>query len=324
MILAKQILAPIIFAAFVAILLSPVCSWLEKNKIPRPVASVISLLIAVIAISGVITFFLIQSSNFSNDLPRLNENIESLLNKTKGFLGQYISDSHTLMQLDNTKEIAGMIIENNQKMVPNGLAALGVGFIQATLFLAFVTMFLIYRDKIFKFLRTIFKFKHKDVGGILLRLKKVVQGYIIGILLVVLVLTVCNSIALYALGIKHALFFAVFAACLNIVPFVGPLVGSILPALFALVTKDSLWYPFGIIIYFVVIQSFESYLITPKIVGSKVSVNPMFTILAIFTGNLIWGVTGMILFIPFTALLKQIFEEVEFLHPYAYFIGDKT
>jgi predicted PurR-regulated permease PerM len=99
------------------------------------------------------------------------------------------------------------------------------------------------------------------------------------------------------------------------------LAGSILPALFALATKDSLWYPVGVLLYFIVIQSFESYLITPKIVGSKVSINPMFTILAIFTGNLIWGVAGMILFIPFTAIIKQVFEEVDYLHPYAYLIG---
>jgi predicted PurR-regulated permease PerM len=211
MILGKQILTPIIFAAFIAILMAPVSKWIEKYKIPRPVAAIICLLIAVIVVSGIVTFFLVQSSNFASDLPKLDRNIESLLDKTKNFLGQYLGESSAFMQLDNTNDIAGMIIKNNQKIVPKSLAALGIGFIQVTLFLAFVPMFLIYRDKIFKFFRTVFKHKNKDVGSIILRLKTVVRSYIIGILLVVVVLSICNSIALYALGIKHALFFAVFA-----------------------------------------------------------------------------------------------------------------
>jgi predicted PurR-regulated permease PerM len=112
------------------------------------------------------------------------------------------------------------------------------------------------------------------VSTIIMKVKLVVQNYISGMLMVILILAVLNSIALFSLGIKHALLFAVFAAMLNVIPFIGPFIGAVLPITYALLAKDSLWYPFGVFLAFYVIQLAESNFFTPKIVGGKVSMNP--------------------------------------------------
>jgi len=320
MIIARSVLIPLIFAGFIAVLFSPVSTWLEHRRFPRWLSSLICLILALVIIGGVITFFYTQTRSFSGDLKTLGQSINSLISDFTNWVNESAGGAN-LIQLDTMQEALGIFLQNNSSMITQGLAQATASFLQVLLFMTFVVSFLIYRDSILAFLLMAIKGDDERVKGILLKVKDVVRNYIIGIFLVILVLAFFNSIFLLAIGLDHAIFFAVFAAVLNIVPFIGPLVGSVLPAIFALVMKDSLWYPFGVILYFIVIQSFESYLITPNIVGRKVSINPMFTILAIFIGNMVWGVAGMILFIPFTAVLKQVFDEVDHLKPYGYIMG---
>jgi predicted PurR-regulated permease PerM len=129
------------------------------------------------------------------------------------------------------------------------------------------------------------------------------------------------STALISLGVGHAILFAAFAAILNIIPFVGPFLGAAFPILFALLTKDSLFYPAAVLGSFIVIQSVEGNILTPKIVGNNVSLNPLVTLVTLFIGASIWGVVGMILFIPMMAILKEIFCSIDGLEPYAYVLG---
>jgi predicted PurR-regulated permease PerM len=320
MIVGRQVIVPLVFAGFIAVLFAPIATWLEHRGVARWLSSLICLLLALMIIGGIITFFYTQTKNFSGDLKALGSSMNQLIGDFSGWVNNTIGAG--TLQLDTMQEALGALLEGNSNMITQGVAQATASFIQVLLFMTFVVAFLVYRDNVLLFMLKAIRGEDERLKSIILKVKDVVRNYIIGIFLVILVLAFFNSIALLALGIEHAIFFAVFAAVLNIVPFIGPLVGSLLPAIFALVMKDSLWYPFGVVLYFIVIQSFESYLITPNIVGRKVSVNPMFTVLAIFVGNLIWGVAGMILFIPFTAMLKQIFDEVDQLKPYGYIMGD--
>jgi predicted PurR-regulated permease PerM len=152
-------------------------------------------------------------------------------------------------------------------------------------------------------------------------IKLVVQQYITGIIIVIFILSILNSILLLIIGVDHAIFFGVFAAMLNVVPFIGPIFGSILPIIYSLLTMDSLIYPLMILLGFYIIQLFESNLFTPVIVGSKVSMNALLTLLLLFIGAQIWGLVGMILFIPMGAILKVVFDEIDSLKPYGFLLG---
>ena len=323
MILGRSVIIPLIFAGFIAVLFSPISTWLESNKFPRWLSSFLCLIIAIVIIGGIITFFYTQTRNFSGNMESLGDNINQVIGDFTTWLNNTIGDDQ-FVQLNTLSEALGVLLDSNSNMITDGLATATASMLQILLFMFFMVSFLMYRDQVFNFLIMAIKGDDGKNRNILVKVKNVVRNYIIGIFLVILILAILNSIALIAFGLEHAIFFAVFAAILNIVPFIGPIVGSILPAIFALVMKDSIWYPLGIIIYFVVIQLVESYLITPNIVGRKVSINPMFTILAIFIGNMIWGVAGMILFIPFTAMMKQIFDEIDHLQPYGYIMGDMS
>ena len=154
------------------------------------------------------------------------------------------------------------------------------------------------------------------------KIRKIIQKYITGVFYVMCILFVLYSTALFSIGIEHALLFAAIGAALNVVPFLGPIIGSALPILFAFVTKDSLGYPLAVLCCYVFIQIIESNILTPKIVGSNVSLNPLVTLLALIIGASIWGLIGMILFIPLIAILREIFKSVDGMEPYAYLLGD--
>jgi predicted PurR-regulated permease PerM len=154
-------------------------------------------------------------------------------------------------------------------------------------------------------------------------LRKVIQKYISGVFKVMIILAVLYTAVLFGLGIKHAIFFGVFAGILNIIPFLGPFLGAILPVIFAFLTKDSLWYPLGVIIAFQVIQLVEGNFLTPKIVGNNVNLNAFVTFLGLLIGGTIWGIAGMIIIIPTMAVLRQIFELTEETKPYAILLGEE-
>ena len=96
----------------------------------------------------------------------------------------------------------------------------------------------------------------------------------------------------------------------------------LLPILFALVTKDSLWYPLGVALLFWGVQFLEGNFITPNVVGGRVSINPFAAIIALFTGGMIWGALGMILSIPVLAIIKVICDAVGSPQPIAFLLDN--
>ncbi|MEX2379925.1 MAG: AI-2E family transporter, partial [Vicingaceae bacterium] len=141
--------------------------------------------------------------------------------------------------------------------------------------------------------------------------------YIIGLLIVISIIAVLNTVGLLALGIKYAVFMGILSAALTVIPYIGIFIGALLPVVVALITKDSLFYPLAVIAIFGFVQFLEGNFITPNIIGSKVNVNPMAAIVALIIGAKIWGIAGMILAIPICGILKIMFSHYPRLKPYA-------
>ena len=188
----------------------------------------------------------------------------------------------------------------------------------------FIFFLLIYRDHLAIFVTKVFS---KQDNNFLLEkltsIRKIVHAYIFGASKVMLILAVVNTAVLLILGIKHAIFFGVVAGMLNIVPYLGPSLGVIMPFFFALMTKDSLFYPVAVAVSFIFIQLLEGAFLTPKITGGNVNLNALVTFLGLLIGGAIWGVLGMILIIPTIAIMKKLFELSPDTQPYAYLFGEE-
>lgn len=321
MITAKSILVPLLVSGLFAVLISPLASWMEKHRMPKFLAAALSLITLLAGLTGLAFFFYNQLIGFADDLSTLNARLSELIGNINTFLEDYIEGSVpiSMTSLQNT---AFSYLTKNVATLTQGVIATATTLTIIFIMPVYIFLFLYFRRFLIEFVMRAFPDRHQDrVSTIIMKVKLVVQNYVSGMLIVILILAVLNSIALYSLGIKHALLFAVFAGMLNVIPFIGPFIGAVLPITYALLAKDSLWYPFGVFLAFYVIQLAESNLFTPKIVGGKVSMNPFMTILALFVGNFIWGLAGMVLFIPGMAMLKVIFDEIPGMEAYGFLLG---
>lgn len=318
---AKSILVPLLISGLFAILVSPFTSWQEKKGVP-PLLAVASSLVALFAfISGAVYFFYNQIIGFSRDLGALERRVGELVGSLNEFTAEHFEGTVPI-SMDNFQSTIFKHLYENMDSLTQGIIATAGTLTMVFIMPVYIFLFLYFRNFLMEFMKRAFSDHHKEtVIRIMHKVKDVVQNYIKGMFVVICILAVLNSIALFSLGIKHALLFAVFAAFLNVIPFLGPFIGATLPIFFALLTKNSLWYPIGVFLAFYVIQLAESNIFTPKIVGGKVSMNPLMTIIALFVGNFIWGLAGMVLFIPGMAVLKVIFDEIDGMEAYGFLLG---
>lgn len=322
MIQAKSVLVPLLISGLLAVLISPLASWFERRKLPKALACFLSVVALIALLSGLVYIMYNQLIGFSSDLGAIETRLSELIRQFNEFIDEYL-DGAVPLAADNLKETLFNYISGNMSSITQGVLATASQLTILFILPIYIFLFLFFRHFLLEFVMMAFADKHREkVKGVSDKVKMVVRNYIVGMFIVILILAVLNSIALVSLGIRHALLFAVFAAMLNVIPYVGPFIGSTLPITFALLTKDSLLYPIGVFLAFYFIQLAESNFFTPKIVGGRVSMNPFMTIVALFVGNFIWGLAGMILFIPGMAILKVVFDEIPGMEPYGFLLGN--
>mgnify|MGYP005848896855 CR=1 FL=1 len=318
----KSIIVPVVSAAFFAILLDPLVEKLQHYKLNRTSAILLSLLGVIMILTGLILLFTTQVNDFANEVPEMNRRLNILSQDIIGFIETNVS-----MEQQN---IDRYIDQGVQNIISKSGSFLGAIVSTTTGFLGFFTLFpisvffLLYYKNIYKTFLDKVSDKKSDINIIKNRVSRVLQGYIIGMLAVVAILAVLNCIGLLILGINHALFFGIFAALLALIPYIGIVVGSILPTLYAILMYDSIIMPLAVIGIFVFVQFLEGNFITPNIMSAQVSINPLVALIALLIGGQIWGIAGMILFIPMIGMLKAAFDNIENLKPYGYLLGNKT
>ena len=324
MVMAKPILVPLLFSTYIAMLMTSFCNRLERWKLPRSLAAFVALLLISALIAALLYFIITQLQNFTDDF---QSDVQDNLNKLVININQSVLDFCGLdlgMGLGfEMKKIIAFINSGNTNI--RELVMMTLGTLSTMLLLPiFIFFLLIYRDHFAVFVTKVFQNqRNKILLEHIASLRKVIHAYLVGAGKVMLILGIVNTAVLFALGIKHAIFFGMLAGFLNIIPYVGPFIGATLPFFFALLTKDSLFYPFAIVAAFTLIQFAESSWLTPRITGANVNLNAFITFFGLLVGGAIWGIVGMILIIPTVAILKKLFELNPDLEPYAYLFGEE-
>lgn len=325
MIMAKPILVPLLVSGYIAMLMTSFCNRLERFKIPRSLAAFVALLLCTVVLFGILYFVVTQLQQFVRDLDanfedNLNRFVISINRSVMDFCGVDLGMRYGF----ETKKLIAFINSGNTNI--REIAMITLGTLSDLLLLPiFIFFLLIYRDHLAVFVTKVFaRERNKRLMEHIVSIRKIVHAYLFGAGKVMLILGIVNTGVLLALGIKHAIFFGMLAGLLNIIPYLGPALGAILPFVFALLTKESLFYPFAIVVAFTLIQFLESAFLTPKITGANVNLNAFVTFLGLLIGGAIWGIVGMILIIPTIAILKKLFELTPDLEPYAYLFGEEN
>jgi predicted PurR-regulated permease PerM len=323
LIVGKSLLVPLFMGGFFAILFTPLSMWLDSKKIPRTLSCVISLLVMTALVGGLLTFVVGNVANFSKDFDDVSGRLSSYAKELDQWAMEKFSYNTALSEKANTDYLKNLLSENSSSIGDFALKTVGSlsGLVLIPVFMFF---FLLYRNHLTNVIIHIYKEKDPELVKIhIANLRKVILNYIVGVVKVMGILAILNITAFSLLGIKHAVFFGTLGAILNIIPYVGPFFGAMLPMIYSFLTKDSLFYPLGVLFSYQIIQMIEGNYLTPKIVGGNVNLNAFITFLGLIIGGTIWGVAGMILVIPTMAILREIFDLSDSTQPFALLLGEE-
>ncbi|WP_161889027.1 AI-2E family transporter [Pontibacter russatus] len=318
--LGQSFIVPIAIGGLFAMLLVPVCRKLEKWRVPRTGAAVLCVLTVVVVLALVIVVLVDQITALANDLPRLDLRLAALLDDIRHF----INDTFEVSREEQNAYLQRSIRSSLQLV---GIYLRSLFFFAGSILVSFIIvmsytlLFLLYRRRLKNFIMRVTANYDANAHAIVGKITDVASSYIAGVFLVVLILSIINTAGLAIIGIEHALLFGLMAGILNIIPYIGSLTGSLIPVLFALLTKDSLWTPLVVAIFFLVVQQIESYILTPNITGGKIKLNPMATLMVLLLGSAIWGIAGMIVFVPYLGIAKVVFDNINRLKPLGYVLG---
>jgi predicted PurR-regulated permease PerM len=319
---ARSIVVPISLAMLLSILLNPIGNFLEtKLHFNRILANFIILILVFSFIAGLIYLLSSQIISFVNHVPELQSQVDKKMMYIQGFIHDK-SGMEPERQIEWLKEHLTTSLANSGSFIETTLLSttgiiLTFGIVQFYIF-----FFLYYRDKFKKFIfRIIPHESHGRTSTIISETRSVIQSYITGVFTVVIILSVLVSGGLMSLGIPFAIFLGVTTALLNIIPYIGIFISALFAVTIAFLTKDSLWYVAGTMGLYLFTHLLESNILTPNIVGHRVSVNPLATFLALLIGSEVWGIMGMILFIPFVGILKVFLDNTPSLRPYGFLLG---
>lgn len=320
--IAQGIIVPIVFAIIIAIVLHPVVNFFVRKGINRIVAIIITLLLTFIIIAAFSALLFSQASMFSDTWPILVDKFTSMLN-------QSISEISGYFDL-NPQIIHEWIEKTRNELISTSTAAIGqtlmaVGSVVVVLLLVptYVFILLFYHPLLIEFIHRLFGESRKgEVTELVSQTKGVIQHYLVGLVIEAIIVATLDATALLILGIDYAILLGILAALLNVIPYIGGLVAVALPMMVAVATKSTPWFAFYVLALYYVIQLFDNNFIVPYIVASKVKINALFSIIAVFIGNALWGIPGMFLSIPLLAIIKLIFDHIESLKPWGFLLGD--
>jgi AI-2 transport protein TqsA len=318
----KSLLVPLFFSFLVAILLHPVVCYLERRRLPRALASIITLLTFILLLSGIFYFFSHQVVRLSRDLPSLQARVLEKWDDIQDWISDKYHITNTQQVAYMNKSVAG-ILNTAVNSVATTFIGIAETLILTIFFLIFTFFILQYRRHLRGFVIELFHEDHNNkVHSVINRIRTLINSYVLGLLIEMVVVAVLIFGSLMIIGVKYALLIGVMAGILNVIPYLGIYVSMGIAMLIAAAT-GSTGQVVAVVIVFLVTHFADANFILPHVVGGKMKMNPFITILAVLIGHLVWGIPGMFLFIPLTAMIRIISEEVTDMKPWAFLIGEE-
>lgn len=322
-ILGQSLLAPLLTSFLLALLLLPMANFLERRwRFKRSLAAIVSVVIMIAVISGILAFLANQLTDLWQDWPLLRKQGETSFHDLQEWI------SHTFGvnaqgQIEYLKNSASKALSTSAAVIGATLLTLS----STMLFLAFLLLFtffiLNYRKVLFTFLTSVFEEEHtQKVGEIVRQIQYIIKKYITGLFLQMFIVTMLMMLVLWAMGVKYAVLLGLITGIFNVIPYIGILTALLISVLITFATAGA-GKVLLVVIAYVAVHTLDGNILMPLVVGSKVKINALFAFIGIVVGEMIWGISGMFLCIPYLAIMKIIFDRVDSLKPWGILLGDE-
>jgi predicted PurR-regulated permease PerM len=318
--LGQQILLPLGFSFLFAVLLRPLEVAIQRLRVPRVISILLVILIAILVVAGVVAFVSTQIASFMSDIPAVKRNLNDLWEQSQKWI------DHTFHLTEKQQDV---LIAQAKSETVNNLGAVGTfniittSLATITLIPVYVFLFMYYRTLLLRFVMQIFDEQHSPrVQEIIMEIRYVVQHYITGILTETIIVAILNIVGLLVIGAPYAVLLGLVGAIMNLIPYIGGLLAIILTALLTFTnTGSAQTMTWSILVYFLV-QLIDNNFLVPYIIGSRVKLNALFSIVGVLLGGALCGIGGMFLSIPLIAICKVIFDRIDELKPYGHLLVD--
>ncbi|RZJ30472.1 MAG: AI-2E family transporter [Flavobacterium sp.] len=316
----QGIIIPLLLAVVFSILLNPIKNFLQKSlRFPHVLASLFSVILFVAFFAAVIFFLSWQITDMISDWGKMKHNLALHISH----LQQMITDNFDLTRREQNKFINSTASDTGKELVGSTLMSLSDTLLSILLVLIYTFLLILYQAHLMKFLvKLITKEHHAKLKEILLQIKISVQGYIVGLFIEMILVSVLTAVGFMIIGVEYAWLLGCITGILNVIPYIGILIAGVLSILVSLSGSSDVSIALGVIGVNIIVQFIDNNFITTMIVSSKVQLNALVSIVGIIIGGVLGGIGGMFLAIPLMAIMKVIFDRIEGLSPWGYLLGD--
>lgn len=317
--LGREIIFPVIMATLFAVLLRPLVNFMNTRlRFPHIIAVAIAVIFGLAVALGIIYFLSAQVGGFMDDLPALKKNISYHLEHVQSWIQKQFKV--TVAEQDQYMD---SMMQDSNVLSTNSISSLTGPILNGILIPIYTFLILIYRALFLRFLIMVTpKDHHGTLAEIVLEVKSVVRSYIVGLLLDMSIVATLTSVGFWIAGVEYFIFLGLLTAILNLIPYVGMIIATLISCLVAMVSSTEITPVIGVLIVNGIVQFLENNILMPRIVGSKVSINALASMIAVIIGGHVAGVAGMFLAIPVVAILKVVFDRIDGTKPVGFLMGD--
>jgi predicted PurR-regulated permease PerM len=315
-------LKPIMFGILLASLMMPFGSFLESKGMNRVFASIISTIVLFIVIGAILFLLVFQLNNFVSEISSFETELKSFIGNIQNKIAS-LTDLSLERQSNIMQERSEVFLDNIEDYVTQFLSGFIHSVIDLLIILLYVILLLLYRGRIYEFIMMyIRKEKEENSNVVMNKINKVVFQYLWGRVQVMAMLAVMYYIVFLSFGLPYAVLLIIFGTLITIIPYFGPFVSGLIPIIFSFIFFDSIQTVLLFTALIIIVQLIESYVLEPLVIGKEVKLNPLIVIVAVILGGIIWGIAGMVLFVPLFAMIKIISNYSVGLEPIGYLFGD--
>ncbi len=325
LVLVKPILILLSISLLISFILLPLAKKFEKWKIGRTTAAFLSIFTVILILGGVTYFFSTQIINVAQEFTHFQDKIILVFEDVTLFINSHVNFMENLEKGELFDRMKVWLTDSAQFLVSKTVSTTATFMAGLLATIIFTFLFLIYRNGLTEaFLTFSPENKRERVLNMFKSVQQVGQKYLFGMAILTVIIGLANSLGLLIIGIENPFLFGFLGAALAIIPYIGTTMGAVIPVIYAFVSYDSIWTAVAIAILFWAVQLVTDNYLTPRIVGGSLHINALTAILSLFIGAAVWGLAGMVLFLPFAAMLKVVCEEFEELKPIALIIGEQN
>lgn len=303
-------------------MLKPIVTYFERKFNNRILAIFTSYVLAVAPLFFLIFFFFNQTRILFSKLPSVQDRLaEMIIVFSESFDQKFNLEADTTASWisENVLAVSDFSIE----IIRGSLQSTTTVLAHLVLIVVITYFMLLYSTAFKNFLLAQSNNENRNrLDQLFKNVQYLAKRYMLGQGLIILILGLLIGSGLWLIGVPYPFFWGFLAGFLEIIPYIGTSIGGVLPVVYVLMITDNFWQPFAVIVLYLVVQQLEGNLISPNVMGASVRINPLFVILGLFVGGVLWGIAGMILALPILAMSKEIFRTYDMFKPLSYLMED--